>query len=164
MIRIDVPHALCNECRQCCHFVAPPFLTPYASRGLEEATALSEDFRSRSGLPTLSPDVKNEIPVWTCSILNGSDYVCRDWPDHPLDCRIYPLVFYSEGNSSKIGLDPSCPYSNRQPLTWFGEKARQIREEVWSGWTDEQKRTLLPFFRTDAFPDLIPLLSLSDGP
>ena len=164
MIRIDVPHALCQECRQCCHFVAPPFLAPYASRSTEMPPTLPGAFLSRSGLPVLSPAVKDTIPVWTCSILDPDAFVCRDWPDHPLDCQIYPLVFFSESGVPKIGLDPSCPYSNHQPLAWFEEKARQIRETIWSKWTVEQKRTLLPFFSTDSFPGLIPLLSLSDVP
>ncbi|MHB1606947.1 MAG: YkgJ family cysteine cluster protein [Leptospirales bacterium] len=164
MIQIDVPHELCQECRQCCHFVTPPFLTPYVSRQPRSPGTLPDPFLSRSGDPLLFPSTIENMPVWTCSILDPGAFRCRDWGSHPLDCRIYPLVFIMKSGKPGIGLDPSCPFSTRHERSWFETKARQIRDEIWSGWTEEQKRNLLPFFKTDSFPDLLFLLALPLAP
>lgn len=164
MIRIDVPEELCQSCRQCCHFVAPPFLTPYTSRLPRFPGILPDGFQSRSGDPVLSPSTNNGVAVQKCSFLEADSFSCRDWGEHPLDCRIYPLVFCMKSNEPGIGLDPSCPFSARHALPWFEMKARQIRDDLWTGWTPEQKKALLPFFRTDSFPDLVFLLALPNVP
>jgi len=103
------------------------------------------------------------LPVWTCSRLEESSASCRSWPDHPLDCRIYPLVFTLDKGVAFIALDTTCPYAGQKPLSWFQEKARDLRDRFWNVWSASQKEALSRQFALDTFPERILLIPLDES-
>ncbi|AKS22910.1 MAG: Hypothetical protein C75L2_00010034 [Leptospirillum sp. Group II 'C75'] len=158
---LDVPHTLCQSCRQCCHFLSPPEMTPFAGRG--ELSLLPLAFNpSGEPLRMIKGDCEG-LPVWTCSRLEESSASCRSWPDHPLDCRIYPLVFTLDKGVAFIALDTTCPYAGQKPLSWFQEKARDLRDRFWNVWSASQKEALSRQFALDTFPERILLIPLDES-
>jgi Fe-S-cluster containining protein len=157
---IEVPLELCRECGQCCHFITPRHLSPFASR---DTAHLPAELLSRSGSPSLVPDSKEGIPVWTCSLFDRPSGRCLDHPDHPLDCRIYPLVLYFD-DRARIGLDLSCPFTSKKPRIWFLEKADELAHTFWSKLSNQEREILLPLLKEDAGPSVDPLVDLAPGP
>lgn len=155
---LDVPHALCQSCRQCCHFLAPPEMTPFASR--TETGHIPVEFNPTGEAIGMVKENREGFLVWTCSRLDATSATCRSWPEHPLDCRIYPLVFTLDGGDPFIALDTTCPYTLQKPLTFFQEKALELRDQYWNHWTEPQKKALCQQFVLDTFPDRILLLRL----
>jgi|UniRef100_A0A7C3QTP0 Fe-S-cluster containining protein len=163
MIQVDVPHALCQSCRQCCHFMTPPEMTPFASRlpsNPEQTDALPPEFRVSGISLSLSPGHREGLTVWTCTLLDEEKAVCGAWPGHPLDCRIYPLVFTLDQGDPWIALDSTCPFSSHRPKDWFLEKALEIRDQYWDQWDDCRKRSLCYHFSLDTFPNRTLLVRL----
>ncbi|MCL4461185.1 MAG: YkgJ family cysteine cluster protein [Nitrospirae bacterium] len=155
---LDVPHTLCQSCRQCCHFFLPPEMTPFASR--EESGHLPPEFHPTKEPIALLVGTREGFPVSTCSRLEESSFSCRSWPEHPLDCRIYPLVFTIEQGEPFIALDTTCPYAAEKPASWFQEKAMELRDRYWNAWTIEHKKALCQQFALDTFPERRLLLRL----
>ena len=135
-------------------------MTPFAARG--ETSFLPRDFNpSGEPLDMIKGD-REGFPVWTCSRFEESSASCRSWPDHPLDCRIYPLVFTLEGEEPFIALDTSCPFANQKPLTWFKEKALELRDCRWNVWSISEKMALCRHFALESFPERILLIPLDN--
>lgn len=154
---IEVPLELCQECGQCCHFVSPRLLSPFASRS---DLPLPAPFLARSGRPTLKADKRDGVPVWTCSLFDRDTGRCLDHPDHPLDCRIYPLVLYFDGRA-RIGLDLSCPFASMKSRDWFRERAVGLADTFWAGLSKKDREGLIPLLKEDAADCVDPLVELA---
>jgi hypothetical protein len=62
-----------------------------------------------------------------------------------------------------IALDTTCPYAGQKPLSWFQEKARDLRDRFWNVWSASQKEALSRQFALDTFPERILLIPLDES-
>ena len=138
-------------------------MTPFASRlpsDSKQTDELPPEFRISGKSLSLSPGRREGFQVWTCTLLDEEKASCGAWPGHPLDCRIYPLVFTLDQGDPWIALDATCPFSSHRPNDWFLEKALEIRDQYWNHWDDCQKRSLCHHFSLDTFTHRILLVRL----
>lgn len=138
-------------------------MTPFASRFPSDSKKTDElppEFSISGKSLSLSSGRREGFNVWTCTLLDEEKAACGAWPGHPLDCRIYPLVFTLDEGDPWIALDTTCPFSSHRPNDWFLEKALEIRDQYWNHWDDCRKRSLCHHFSQDTFTHRILLVRL----
>ena len=140
-IILPVPRELCASCRMCCRFTDPD-RAPWASRA-DRAPDFPEIFSAPRPLPLLPlPVAPSDPPLWSCSALGSDGLACDLWGGHPADCRIYPLLVVFREGAFRIVLDPDCPFSSREGLSFFRHHAERFLAEEWSLLTSDQIRAV----------------------
>ncbi len=155
---LPIPQAFCQECRLCCRFLEPDRLTPFSSRP-ELRPILPEGFRGKTD-PDLTLVRVDEIDLWQCTLLDESSWSCSSWPNHPFDCRIYPLVLILREGSPWLGVDTNCPFSLHIHRDSLQEKALSIKDTDWKNLTDTVKSTLIAHLGKEFTDGVLPILSL----
>jgi len=157
---LGIPQAFCQECRLCCRFLEPDRQTPFSSRH-DLRPILPGSFRGKTD-PELLPVRVDEFELWQCNLLDESSWSCKTWPDHPLDCRIYPLLLVLHEGSPWLGIDTNCPYSPKIPKETLEQKAYEIRHSYWDKLGAFSKSALKAHLEKESTEGVIPILPL-DG-
>lgn len=157
---LAIPHAFCQECRLCCRFIEQDRQTPFSSRpGLRPI--LPDVFRGKTD-PDLTLVRIDEFDLWQCSLLDPSSWNCSSWPNHPLDCKIYPLVLILHEGSPWLGIDTNCPFSLHISREILQQKASAIKSTDWARIPAPAKSALIVHLEKEGVDGVVPILSLED--
>lgn len=155
---LSIPQAFCQECRLCCRFLEPDRQTPFSSRQ-DLRPILPENFRGKPD-PDLVAIRIDEFDLWQCDLLDESSWICKTWPGHPLDCRIYPLLFVLYEGSPWLGIDTNCPFSLHISREALQQKAEIIRETDWEKLSSPTKSALIAHLGKESTDGVLPILPL----
>ncbi|MDA8111805.1 MAG: YkgJ family cysteine cluster protein [Nitrospiraceae bacterium] len=160
MVVLPVPGHLCRECGLCCRFSDPSVLTPWAVR--PGADTLPPPFRPPKPLALIPGAGRMDLPVLVCDALSSDSYRCAFWGSHPADCRLYPLVLVYRDGGFLLALDPDCPFSAREPHSFFLDWATRFREEEWKRLPRAAVPVLSELARSEDRPHYRPVLPLPE--
>ncbi len=104
----------------------------------------------------------DEFDLWQCSLLDPSSWNCSSWPNHPLDCKIYPLVLILHEGSPWLGIDTNCPFSLHILREILQQKAAAIKSTDWARIPAPAKSALIVHLEKEGVDGVVPILSLED--